>query len=268
MHLGGFLSFSFIGKIKWIGRVWENNVEFSKIFREYLKSEEFVVMELFLGIVVVAFIIFIVITKFMKKGEEAPKVNQSEKLPYRVTDNFLTDAEKSFYRVLQQYVGDKAVICPKVGLKDIFFISKGVGKDYMKYFGKIAQKHVDFLLCDPDTMKPLCGIELDDISHTNKKSYDRDLFVEKVYKDANFELIRISSKSGYTLYEIETALTGVLVFNSLKNISVIQNNNETVLCPKCSMPMVLRKASKGQNAGKEFYGCSNYPRCKEIINID
>ena len=58
-------------------------------------------------------------------------------------------------------VGDKAVICHKVGLKDFFFIGKGVGKDYMKYFGKIAKKHVDFLLC-----------------------HERDLFVEKVYKDA------------------------------------------------------------------------------------
>ena len=54
-------------------------------------------------------------------------------------------------------------------------------------------------------MKPLCGIELDDLSHTNKKTHERDLFVEKVYQDANFELIRISSK--YTIKDIETALT-------------------------------------------------------------
>jgi restriction system protein len=31
--------------------------------------------------------------------------------------------------------------------------------------------------------------------------------------------------------------------------------------------MVKRKATKGPNAGKEFYGCSNYPRCRCIINI-
>jgi hypothetical protein len=116
------------------------------------------------------------------------------------------------------------------------------------------------------SMKPLCGIELDDISHTSKKSHERDLFVEKVYRDANFELIRISSKSGYTNKEIETALTGV--FNRSKDIPVIKNSIENILCPKCSAPMVLRKATKGQNAGKEFYGCPNYPQCKEIINKD
>jgi hypothetical protein len=137
--------------------------------------------------------------------------------------------------IMLLYIGDKAVICPKVGLNDIFFVGKSVGKDYMKHRGKIAQKHVDFLLCDSGTMKPLCGIELDDISHTNKKSYERDLFVEKVYRDANFELIRISSKSGYTNKEIETALTGV--FKRSQEIPVIKNSIEN-MCPKCSMPMV------------------------------
>jgi len=40
-----------------------------------------------------------------------------------------------------------------------------------------------------------------------------------------------------------------------------------LLCPKCGGVMVKRKATKGPNAGKEFYGCSNYPRCRCIINI-
>lgn len=91
------------------------------------------------------------------------------------------------------------------------------------------------------------------------------MFVEKVYKDANFELIRISSKSGYTYTEIETALAGV--FNRpLQELPLEKTNDETVLCPKCSIPMILRKATKGQNVGKEFYGCTNYPKCKEVIS--
>jgi len=39
------------------------------------------------------------------------------------------------------------------------------------------------------------------------------------------------------------------------------------MCPKCNTEMVLRKANKGKNAGKEFYGCPNYPNCKEIIEL-
>lgn len=39
-------------------------------------------------------------------------------------------------------------------------------------------------------------------------------------------------------------------------------------CPKCGGIMVKRKATKGPNAGNEFYGCSNYPKCRCIINIE
>jgi hypothetical protein len=38
-------------------------------------------------------------------------------------------------------------------------------------------------------------------------------------------------------------------------------------CPKCGVPMVLRTAQRGQQAGEKFYGCPNYPRCREIRNL-
>lgn len=50
------------------------------------------------------------------------------------------------------------------------------------------------------------------------------------------------------------------------------NEEETpetkVLCPKCGAEMIKRKATKGNNAGNEFYGCSNFPRCRGIIDIN
>ncbi len=39
-------------------------------------------------------------------------------------------------------------------------------------------------------------------------------------------------------------------------------------CPNCGAAMVKRLARKGKNAGSYFYGCSNYPRCTGIRNID
>ena len=42
---------------------------------------------------------------------------------------------------------------------------------------------------------------------------------------------------------------------------------EKILCPRCGAVMFKRKATKGSYAGKEFYGCSNYPKCRYIINI-
>lgn len=39
------------------------------------------------------------------------------------------------------------------------------------------------------------------------------------------------------------------------------------LCPKCQSPMILRTASKGGRAGSQFYGCSQFPKCRGIINV-
>jgi len=36
-------------------------------------------------------------------------------------------------------------------------------------------------------------------------------------------------------------------------------------CPRCGAPMVLRKATKGNNAGGSFYGCSTFPKCRAIL---
>jgi four helix bundle suffix protein len=39
-------------------------------------------------------------------------------------------------------------------------------------------------------------------------------------------------------------------------------------CPQCGKPMVLRTARKGGNAGAQFWGCSAYPACKCVRNLD
>ena len=42
---------------------------------------------------------------------------------------------------------------------------------------------------------------------------------------------------------------------------------KTVKCPDCGKKMILRIASKGRFVGKPFYGCSNFPICKKIVNV-
>lgn len=39
------------------------------------------------------------------------------------------------------------------------------------------------------------------------------------------------------------------------------------VCPRCGGKLVLRTARNGAYAGNQFYGCSNYPRCKFIENV-
>jgi predicted RNA-binding Zn-ribbon protein involved in translation (DUF1610 family) len=43
-------------------------------------------------------------------------------------------------------------------------------------------------------------------------------------------------------------------------------NNENT-CPKCGEAMVLRTAKRGDNQGKQFWGCSGFPKCRTIKQI-
>jgi restriction system protein len=42
---------------------------------------------------------------------------------------------------------------------------------------------------------------------------------------------------------------------------------EAPACPHCRKPMVIRVARTGANAGGNFWGCSNYPKCRGIRAI-
>jgi len=203
-----------------------------------------------------------------------------ERFPYSQRDDFLSDAELSFYHVLRESIDDQLIICPKVTLKEFFFVTEK-GRGSQSYFNKINSKHVDFLLCMPNTMKPICGIELDDSSHERSDRIIRDRFVDEVFRNAGLQLVRIKNKRSYSINEIKESVLPVLEthLNSSKNNTSISNQmdnqeNEVVntaqeiVCPKCGSQMILREAKRGENVGKKFYGCTNYPKCKEIIEIN
>ena len=46
-----------------------------------------------------------------------------------------------------------------------------------------------------------------------------------------------------------------------------QVERQELICPKCGSALVLRTAKKGENAGNQFYGCSNFPKCSDIQNL-
>ncbi|QDU25856.1 Topoisomerase DNA binding C4 zinc finger [Anatilimnocola aggregata] len=187
----------------------------------------------------------------------------SVELPYRQRDDFLSAAELSFYRVLATALGNRAVVCPKVSIADIFFVVRP--NENQSYRNKIDRKHVDFLLCDPMTMKPRCGVELDDSSHARRDRQERDEFVDEVFEVAGLPLVRVPAKSAYSpaalLAFIEPHLSGP-VANSLP--PDVQSSGPPA-CPKCGVLMVERVAKKGQSAGQSFFGCPNYPKCREIV---
>ena len=201
-----------------------------------------------------------------KDAEKSPAAIQ---YPYRIRDDFLSPAELSFYLVLKSAVSDWAIICTKVSLGDLFYAKSHDPSAYRTATNKIDRKHVDFLLCDPKTVKPILGIELDDKSHQRADRHERDEFVGKVFEAAGLPLARVPVKQTYSVQQINSFLQKCVGTKTIQEqpVETPPTTNGVPLCPKCGSQMVLRSAKNGANAGEKFWGCPNYPQCRGVIKF-
>ena len=46
---------------------------------------------------------------------------------------------------------------------------------------------------------------------------------------------------------------------------IVHSKNDNQICSRCGAEMVLRKASKGKNTGNQFWGCSAFPKCRNVV---
>lgn len=118
-----------------------------------------------------------------------------QRLPYRLRENFLSTPELALFRTLQGMVRQHYVVCPKVALNDIFYIVRP--NENVHYFNKIFRKHVDFLLCDPDTFKPAIGVELVKPVAKNE-TRETDQFMEDLFLSAGLPLVHVPSSERYS----------------------------------------------------------------------
>ena len=119
----------------------------------------------------------------------------ARELPYR-RRHILTNVEYRFYKALKPICDSKGyLILPKIGLKDLFDVT--AKEDHFHWFGKISQKHVDFVICDC-TLHPLFAIELDDSSHNTLKALKNDTFKDTLFRSCCFPLYRVPATKEYS----------------------------------------------------------------------
>ena len=207
------------------------------------------------------------ITDWLILRDEEKSPRQKE-YPYLIRDDFLSVAEISFYHVLRNAVSDWAVVCPKIPLSDLFYVKTSDNSKFRTYTNKIDRKHLDFLLCDPKSMRPLLGLELDDKSHQRKDRQERDDLVENIFKVTKLPLVRMPVRHTYPVMELNLFLQSALKGRSATIPSIKDNEDNIPKCPKCGSEMMLRTARSGANAGSKFWGCRNYPDCRGIVKFE
>ena len=93
-------------------------------------------------------------------------------------------------------------------------------------------------------------------SFLKKNQENRKNYIEK-YEELTKEI---------ELEKGNTSKVEELKDNSTEESSV-KETEMRLICPKCGKQLVLRTARRGANAGRQFYGCSNFPKCRFIMNI-
>ena len=196
------------------------------------------------------------------KVQEPPR----ERLPYRLRENFMSTPELALLRALQEMAGRHYVICPKVSLNDIFYIARP--NENVHFFNKIFRKHVDFLLCEPPTLKPVIGVEL--VKPVSKsETRDSDQFMEDLFLSAGLPLVHVPSSVKYAEKDlVELFQLAIMKVKKTGPLRATTKADSVPMCPVCGRMMVLRVHRNGPDAGKKYYGCMDSPRCSGIVVID
>ncbi|OEU62893.1 MAG: hypothetical protein BA870_02295 [Desulfuromonadales bacterium C00003094] len=160
-----------------------------------------------LFVLLVVIVVAVVLVSLLKGQQSGP----SKEMSYEARKALFTPAERSFLGVLEQAVAGRYRIFGKVRLGDLIQPAKGYTKGQrMGAWNRINQKHVDFVLCQPETLIVVGAVELDDSSHGRKDRKDRDDFVDRALESAGIQLVRFAARKGYAVTEVQAKLAEVL----------------------------------------------------------
>jgi hypothetical protein len=155
------------------------------------------------------FIDFII--KLLRKIFGSDEINKnSELLSYCQKERTMNSSEQALYINLQQILSDRFIVLSKVRLEDFIDVdTRGLSRnEWWGQRGKIKSRHVDFLICDRNTTRPILAIELDGSSHQNANRIERDNFIDKLYTSIHLrvEHIRVGSDFVQEVEKIKTLL--------------------------------------------------------------
>lgn len=147
------------------------------------------------------FIIFIIVVRKFSSS--------SNVFPYRKKERVMNESEQALFINLQKFLGDKYIVLSKVRIEDFVEVKNGLkNSDRWSYRGRIKSRHIDFLICDQDTTRPLLAIELDGKSHNSLKRQERDRFIDELYGAINLPVKHINV--GGNFFELAQELSNKL----------------------------------------------------------
>lgn len=193
---------------------------------------QFVALFFFFAGVVSGIKEFLSKSKQRKIGEEGTgrAAQTKEKVApgyYYNRKEMFTDAEAAFLRVLDTAVGREYRVFSKVRMADLLTPSRNHHRGFVDWhsaFNKVKSKHVDFVLCDTTSLKPVLGLELDDKSHDDEDRQKRDEFVNDAFDKAGIPLSRVRVRRSYDVEGLQN-----LIKNAIKEEIHVVEPERTIM---------------------------------------
>lgn len=216
----------------------------------------------------------------------------SVKLSYHKKSSIFTDTQRPIFHALQQAVADEYVLLVNINVANVLGIDTNNNALATQVAVKnLAAKHFDFVVCEKAQLGAVCAIVLGE---------SLEPFLVAACEEAQLPLARFKIQSTYDVAIIRSSLLkalgrtdlmpspayeSALEITDVSTTPVEQKADENVaqaklqkatlsesginleLCPECSSVMLKRKAKTGAAAGKLFWICSTYPKCRGMLPV-
>ncbi len=176
--------------------------------------------------------------------------------------SLLTQPELACFNTLKTVAGNEFYIMAKVSLSDIAVVKKGVDQARLKKAAKQGKRHIDFILCNKETLAVICAIELENAA--TAASGKKDHHSADLLEEVGVMVFHMPVKTSYSVPEMQQALTPYLKSNQPSPDEMVATVSMEAFrsCKTCKARMVLKRAKSGKYKGVLFWVCSNYPKCK------
>lgn len=167
------------------------------------------------SIVIVMFIWIAYIFKGIGKIKQAEDSNENNsqikksQYKYYAKSYVMTSRENECFKILNEIFSSKWFVVPQVHLSALLDY-RVKGQNWNAAFRHINGKSVDFVLIGKESYKVICAIELDDSTHSKPDRIERDVEIERMFKEAGIPLARISKFESMTKPELAKAITDVI----------------------------------------------------------
>ena len=141
------------------------------------------------------------------KIDDAP----SSLVPFENVPFLLSKQEEEFLDLLKSVVVGRYIIHIKVSIKSLLQLKKYISESAKAgYWKKIHTHCADFVLCEPDTLKVVCVINLEKREKSSKENQKNEKVLKRVFKEASLPLVHFKTNYKYDENEVLAALSSVV----------------------------------------------------------